>query len=112
MVMVDRCKPIYRGYIQDQCDSLAREGLRTLVITQRQLKVEEYQDWSLEYEEACNLLKDRHSETQRVMGKLEKEMDLVGITGVEDKLQDEVALTIEALRMGGVKIWMLTGDKV
>jgi phospholipid-translocating ATPase len=39
-------------------------------------------------------------------------MDLVGITGVEDKLQDEVAMTIEALRMGGVKIWMLTGDKV
>ena len=39
-------------------------------------------------------------------------MDLVGITGVEDKLQDEVAATIEALRMGGIKIWMLTGDKV
>jgi len=39
-------------------------------------------------------------------------MELVGITGVEDKLQDEVANTIEALRMGGIKIWMLTGDKV
>ncbi len=46
------------------------------------------------------------------MEKIEKEMDLIGITGVEDKLQDEVAVTIEALRMGGVKIWMLTGDKV
>ena len=46
------------------------------------------------------------------MMKLEHDMDLVGITGVEDKLQDEVATTIEALRMGGVKIWMLTGDKV
>lgn len=46
------------------------------------------------------------------MLKLEHDMDLIGITGVEDKLQDEVATTIEALRMGGVKIWMLTGDKV
>ncbi len=46
------------------------------------------------------------------MMKLEHDMDLIGITGVEDKLQDEVATTIEALRMGGVKIWMLTGDKV
>ena len=46
------------------------------------------------------------------MGLLEKDMDLVGITGVEDKLQDDVAATIEALRMGGIKIWMLTGDKV
>lgn len=39
-------------------------------------------------------------------------MDLIGITGVEDKLQDQVANTIEALRMGGIKVWMLTGDKV
>lgn len=46
------------------------------------------------------------------MMKLEHDMDLIGITGVEDKLQDEVATTIEALRMGGIKIWMLTGDKV
>jgi phospholipid-translocating ATPase len=49
---------------------------------------------------------------REIMMKLEHDMDLVGITGVEDKLQDEVATTIEALRMGGVKIWMLTGDKV
>ncbi len=46
------------------------------------------------------------------MMKLQHDMDLIGITGVEDKLQDEVATTIEALRMGGIKIWMLTGDKV
>jgi len=35
MVMIEKCKPIYRGYIQDECDNLAREGLRTLVITQK-----------------------------------------------------------------------------
>ena len=29
-----------------------------------------------------------------------------------DKLQDEVALTIEGLRSAGIQIWMLTGDKV
>jgi phospholipid-translocating ATPase len=31
---------------------------------------------------------------------------------VLDKLQEEVALTIEALRSAGIQIWMLTGDKV
>jgi phospholipid-translocating ATPase len=35
MVMVKLTKPLYRGYIQDECDNLAREGLRTLVITQK-----------------------------------------------------------------------------
>lgn len=47
MVMIDRCKPIYRGYIQDECDTLAREGLRTLVITQKELDEEEYNKWNL-----------------------------------------------------------------
>jgi len=50
-------------------------------------------------------------------------MELLGITGVEgkfsrflsifvDKLQNEVALTIEGLRSAGIQVWMLTGDKV
>lgn len=56
--------------------------MRTLVITQKELNKEEYEAWSEEYDEACNLLKDRHAETQKVMEKIEKEMDLIGITGV------------------------------
>ena len=46
------------------------------------------------------------------MEELEHEMELLGITGVEDKLQDEVAKTIQKLRQGGIQVWMLTGDKV
>ena len=46
------------------------------------------------------------------MEELEHDMELLGVTGVEDKLQDEVALTIESLRGAGIQIWMLTGDKV
>jgi phospholipid-translocating ATPase len=43
---------------------------------------------------------------------LEVDLELLGITGVEDKLQDEVADTIQTLRSAGVQVWMLTGDKV
>ncbi len=57
-------------------------------------------------------MKNRHACMIKVMEKLEEEMDLIGVTGVEDRLQDEVAVTIEALRMAGIKVWMLTGDKV
>jgi phospholipid-translocating ATPase len=60
MVMIEKCKPIYRGYIQDECDNLAREGLRTLVITQKELDESYYQEWHKEYDEASNLLKNRH----------------------------------------------------
>jgi phospholipid-translocating ATPase len=39
-------------------------------------------------------------------------MELLGVTGVEDKLQLEVQNTIESLRGAGIQVWMLTGDKV
>jgi phospholipid-translocating ATPase len=39
-------------------------------------------------------------------------MEFLCVTGVEDLLQDEVSLTIESLRNAGMKIWMLTGDKI
>jgi P-type E1-E2 ATPase len=39
-------------------------------------------------------------------------MDLIGATAIEDKLQDEVAETILFLREAGIKVWLLTGDKI
>ena len=39
-------------------------------------------------------------------------MELLGLTGAEDKLRDNVKSTLELLRNAGIKIWMLTGDKV
>ena len=39
-------------------------------------------------------------------------MTLVGSTAIEDKLQDDVATTIVSLRKAGIKIWVLTGDKI
>ena len=39
-------------------------------------------------------------------------MEFLGITGVEDKLQEDVNYTLENLSNSGIKTWMLTGDKV
>ena len=43
---------------------------------------------------------------------IERDLELIGATIVEDKLQDLVPETIKDLRMAGIKIWVLTGDKV
>jgi P-type E1-E2 ATPase len=42
---------------------------------------------------------------------LEQQLELIGATAIEDKLQDKVYQTLETLREAGIKIWMLTGDK-
>lgn len=40
--MIDRVRPIYRAIVNDECDNLARDGLRTLVICQKVLTEQEY----------------------------------------------------------------------
>jgi len=37
--------------------------------------------------------------------------ECLGVTAIEDKLQDGVPQTIANLGMAGIKIWVLTGDK-
>lgn len=55
---------------------------------------------------------DRVARVAQVVESLEREMELLCVTGVEDKLQDNVRPTLELLRNAGIKIWMLTGDKL
>lgn len=43
---------------------------------------------------------------------MEIDLELVGASAIEDKLQDEVAETIKALKSVGIKVWVLTGDKI
>jgi phospholipid-translocating ATPase len=58
-------------------------------------------------------LDNRNEEIKQVVSRyLEKGVELLGLTGVEDKLQDDVKVTFELLRNAGLKIWMLTGDKI
>ena len=42
---------------------------------------------------------------------IENCVELLGITGLEDLLQDNVAECIKQFRAANIKVWMLTGDK-
>ena len=46
------------------------------------------------------------------MRELEYGVSFLGVTGIEDKLQRNLKSTIESLRGGGIKMWMITGDKM
>lgn len=43
---------------------------------------------------------------------IEKNLMIVGTTAIEDKLQDEVGEVIDFIRKAGIKLWVLTGDKI
>ena len=43
---------------------------------------------------------------------IERELELVSVTAIEDKLQQDVGPTIQILKEAGIQIWVLTGDKI
>ncbi|XP_072808478.1 probable phospholipid-transporting ATPase IIB isoform X3 [Vicugna pacos] len=102
----------YNDWLEEECGNMAREGLRTLVVAKKALTEEQYQDFESRYNQARLSLHDRALKVAAVVESLEREMELLCLTGVEDQLQAGVRPTLEMLRNAGIKIWMLTGDKL
>ena len=111
-VMLKFVKKEYISYIAENAENLATKGLRTLVLTQKIISQEDFDNWNKEYNEALSSMENRKEKIAQTISKLENNMEFLCVTGVEDLLQDEVASTIDNLRNAGMKIWMLTGDKV
>jgi phospholipid-translocating ATPase len=100
-------------WLDEETANMAREGLRTLVVGRRRLSSQQYDEFSASYKEASLSLQLRDANMAQVIrGYLESNLELLGVTGVEDKLQKGVKPSLELLRNAGIKIWMLTGDKV
>ncbi|CAO3582705.1 unnamed protein product [Absidia cylindrospora] len=90
----------------------ANEGLRTLCIASRVLDESVYQDWAVRYKEASNSIHNRDDQIESVCEEIEQNLTLIGGTAIEDKLQEGVPDTIALLAKAGIKIWVLTGDKI
>ena len=100
-------------WLDEETANMAREGLRTLVVGRKKLSKQQYQEFSARYKQASMSLQNRDSiMAQVIKDSLEHNLELLGVTGVEDKLQKDVKSSLELLRNAGIKIWMLTGDKV
>lgn len=96
----------------EHLEVFAREGLRTLCVAQRDLREDDYQKWSKTYELAAASLKDRDLKLEEVSSAIERDLILLGGTAIEDRLQEGVPDTIALLGAAGIKLWVLTGDKV
>ncbi|PFH50095.1 hypothetical protein AMATHDRAFT_4257 [Amanita thiersii Skay4041] len=100
-------------WLEEETGNMAREGLRTLVMARKRLSPSLYNDFKTRHHEASVKVEGRNEAMAGVVAEvLEHDLELLGLTGVEDKLQENVKDTLEVLRNAGIKIWMLTGDKI
>ncbi|XP_052753716.1 probable phospholipid-transporting ATPase IIB [Galleria mellonella] len=106
--------PLVRGgrWLPRECGRLAADGLRTLVLAYKTLTKNEYLEFESEYKEARLSVTNRSERTAAAIARLQRGLLLLGLTGVEDRLADDVTPTLAMLRTAGIKIWMLTGDKL
>ncbi|CAO3571206.1 unnamed protein product [Mortierella alpina] len=56
--------------------------------------------------------KTRQSMLEDLAEEMERDLQLLGATGIEDRLQDGVPETIRLIKRAGIKVWVLTGDKM
>ena len=89
----------------------AEQGWRTLALSFRELTQEQFTEIESTLLEAYNDLINREEKLDSAYEIIENNLELIGATAVEDKLQEDVATTLECLRRAGIKIWVLTGDK-
>lgn len=96
----------------DCLEEYASEGLRTLCVAGREISEKEYQEWCSRYDDASNSLENREERMEELASEIESNLVLYGGTAIEDRLQIGVPESIERLGRAGIKLWVLTGDKI
>jgi len=73
-------------YLED----FSNKGLRTLLIAGKIVPRAEYNEWNHRYSQAAVLTKGKAEKLAALGEELEVELELIGSTAIEDKLQEEV----------------------
>lgn len=90
----------------------SQNGWRTLVLSYKVLTKEQYENYSNLLANAKNEILDRDEKLVEAYELIETDLSLTGVTAVEDRLQEDVETTLQMLREAGIKVWVLTGDKL
>ncbi|WVZ25393.1 hypothetical protein V8G54_003937 [Vigna mungo] len=97
---------------REHLEQFGSAGLRTLCLAYKDLHPDVYETWNEKFIQAKSSLNDREKKLDEVAELIENDLILIGSTAIEDKLQEGVPACIETLQRAGIKIWVLTGDKI
>ena len=101
-------------YIMNKVNEYSTKGLRTLLIGYKELNSEEYNKFNEKYQLLIEDMEENDNQNQiyQLYGEIENDIYLIGATAIEDKLQYKAEETINKFINIGIKICMLTGDKL
>ena len=97
--------------IENSLDEYSKEGLRILVVAYKKITLKELNIYKKEYMNACKSTYNKKEKLESLAKRIENNLILLGVTGIQDELQDEVNETLKDFSDAGIKLWVLTGDK-
>lgn len=110
--IVPRCTCKTFTLYEEPLKDFSERGWRTLVIAFKPISESEYNMYSQMLDEANSDILNKEERLNHCYDLIESNLKILGITSVEDRLQEDVEGTLFALRQAGIKIWVLTGDKL
>jgi magnesium-transporting ATPase (P-type) len=123
--LISGCSPEEEASLNDGLEDMSKNGLRTLLLAHSTKTVSWWNKWASSWAETSTL-SEKGNEANHTKGgcadqcricyameMIERDagLGLLGATAIEDRLQDLVPESIEDFLAGGIKVWMLTGDK-
>ncbi|GLD99339.1 hypothetical protein PINS_up008058 [Pythium insidiosum] len=105
--------------VYNQLSVYAKYGMRTLCLAYKRIDRDEYDSWNARFAQAHSSMEELVKRRQGLpnaidplMNEIEQDLCLLGVTAVQDKLQQGVPQTLEQLQQTSMKVWTLTGDKM
>jgi len=106
-----------RESTEKHLEAFAQDGLRTLVVCAKRVNPHVWEEFYAQYRHANADLSQVEAKFRgepnaidKLQDEMESNLELLGATAIEDRLQDGVPETMESLAKAGICIWVLTGD--
>ncbi|TDH70419.1 hypothetical protein CCR75_007062 [Bremia lactucae] len=106
-----------REVTEKHLEAFAQDGLRTLVVCAKKIRPEDWEQFHAQYRLVSSDLSVVEAKSRgepnainKIEDQVESNLEILGATAIEDRLQDGVPESMEALAKAGICIWVLTGD--
>lgn len=104
------CPENLKNQINNQVFEMNNKGYRTMVLAYKELSELEVHKIKRKIQKIDQILLNTESNIEKMMKKLEKNLEFLGITCIEEKISAETIETINLIKDSGIKLWMVSGD--
>ena len=97
--------------MKDSLEKYSKEGLRILAVAYKKISLQDLIQYQKDFIKASKDTYKKREKLEDLAKIVEKDLIFLGVTAIEDELQDEVNETLKDFSDAGIKLWVLTGDK-